>query len=61
VQLCALRYSGRLLRRGELMPQAALIFVAEQLEVEADALADYTVRGPTRYEQLGTLGSASKR
>ena len=55
VQLCALRYPGRLLRPGELIPHPALTFVAEQLEVEADALADYAVRGPTRYEQLGTL------
>ena len=31
LQLCALRYPGRLLRRGELIPAASLRFVAEQL------------------------------
>lgn len=55
VQLCALRYPGRLLRPGELIPPAALAFLGGQLATEAEALADYAARGPTRYEQLGTL------
>ena len=55
VQLCALRYPGRLLRPGELIPDDALRFVAGQLTVSPDVLADYAARGPTRYEQLGTL------
>ena len=55
VQLCALRYPGRLLRPGELIGQAPLAFVADQLEVAPDVLADYGTRGPTRYEQLDTL------
>lgn len=29
--------------------------MAAQLAVPPDALADYAARGPTRYEQLGTL------
>ncbi|MFT8723184.1 MAG: Tn3 family transposase [Acetobacter malorum] len=55
IQLCALRYPGRLLRPGELIPQIPLVFVGDQLGIEPDALADYAVRGPTRYEQLDTL------
>jgi hypothetical protein len=55
VQLCALRYPGRLLRPGEVIPPAALAFLGGQLAIEAEALADYAARGPTRYEQLGTL------
>ena len=55
VKLCALRYPGRLLRPGELIPTAPLAFVAEQLQVSPEVLAEYAIRGPTRYEQLGTL------
>lgn len=55
VQLCALRYPGRLLRPGELIPMAPLTFVADQLRVAPEVLADYATRGPTRYEQLDAL------
>ena len=55
IQLCALRYPGRLLRPGELILQTPLAFVGDQLEIDPDALADYAARGPTRYEQLKTL------
>lgn len=55
VQLCVLRYPGRLLRPGELIPPAALAFLGGQLAIEGEALARYADRGPTRYEQLGTL------
>lgn len=55
LQLCALRYPGRLLRPGELIPQPPLAFVGDQLGIEPQTLADYAARGPTRYEQLDTL------
>lgn len=55
IQLCALRYPGRLLRPGEVIPHIPLAFVAEQLQVASDVLADYAKRGPTRYEQLDAL------
>jgi len=58
IQLCALRYPGRLLRPGELIPHAPLAFVAEQLKVASEALADYAMRGSTRYEQLDALRDA---
>lgn len=55
LQLCALRYPGRLLRPGELIPAEALSFIAEQIGVAPDSLAGFAKRGPTRYEQLGLL------
>jgi hypothetical protein len=58
LQLCALRYPGRLLRPGELIPADALRFVAEQLGIHPDALASYATRFQTRYEQLGDLRTA---
>lgn len=55
IQLCGLRYPGRLLRPGELIPHAPLAFVGEQLGIEPQTLAEYATRGPTRYEQLDAL------
>jgi hypothetical protein len=40
---------------GELIPDTPLAFVAEQLQVAPEVLADYATRGPTRYEQLDAL------
>ena len=42
-------------RPGEVIRQATLAFVGEQLGVPPEALADYSARGPTHYEQLDTL------
>jgi TnpA family transposase len=39
LQLCAFRCPGRLLRPREVIPEAALAFVAGQLRVAPDALA----------------------
>jgi TnpA family transposase len=55
LQLCALRYPGRLLRPGELIPTEPLAFIAEQAGVSPDSLAGFARRGPTRYEQLRLL------
>lgn len=55
LQLCALRYPGRLLKPGEFIPDAPLRFVGDQLGIAPDLLAGYATRGPTRYEQLDTL------
>jgi TnpA family transposase len=52
LQLCALRYPGRLLRPGELIPDKALRFVAEQIGAEPEALISYAARFQTRYEQV---------
>jgi TnpA family transposase len=58
LQFCALRYPGRLLRPGEIIPQPALRFVADQLGAAPEMLATYAVRFQTRYEQLGALRTA---
>ena len=55
LQLCALRYPGRLLRPGEPIPMEAAGFIAGQLDVSSEALGDFARRTPTRYEQLGAL------
>lgn len=55
VQLCALRYPGRLLRPGEVIPPNALRFVAEQIGAEPKAIAAYGARFQTRYQQLDAL------
>ena len=55
LQLCALRYPGRLIRPGETIPEAAAVFLADQLGVDPDALASFARRAPTRYEQLTIL------
>ncbi len=55
LQLCALRYPGRLLRPGEAIPEAALRFVADQLGADLETLTAYAARFQTRYEQLDAL------
>jgi TnpA family transposase len=41
LQLCAFRYPGRLLRPGEIIPEAMSSFVAAQLGVKPDDLLPY--------------------
>ena len=55
IQLCALRFPGRLLRPGEVVPQEVLAFVAGQLDVAPDAFLAYVLRSPTRYDQPEVL------
>lgn len=55
LQLCALRYPGRLIQRGEVIPEGSLGFLAEQLGIDPDALVSFARRAPTRYEQLAVL------
>jgi TnpA family transposase len=55
LQLCALRYPGRLLRPGELIPAEALRFVADRVGTTPEALAAYAARFQTRYQQLDAL------
>ena len=58
LQLCAFRYPGRLLQRGELIPRMVLSFVAAQLGLDPDEVADYAVRGTTRYQHSAVLQEA---
>ena len=58
LQLCALRYPGRLIRPGEVIPQAVVSFVADQLDLDPEGLAGYAERAPTRYDHLDALRDA---
>ncbi|MDH3769668.1 MAG: Tn3 family transposase, partial [Nitrospirota bacterium] len=55
LQLCALRYPGRLLQPGELIPSSTLAFIAEQIDVDVEALMPYGIRENTRYEHSAAL------
>src|ERR1700676_3413423 len=41
LQLCVLRYPGRVLRQGEIMPMHLLAFIAEQVGVSPDAIGGF--------------------
>lgn len=55
LQLCALRYPGRALAPGEMIPREILSFVGAQLGVPADALLTYATRRQTRQQHMDTL------
>src|SRR3546814_3410403 len=55
LQLCCLRFPGRHLRAGELLPAIMLDPIAEQVGVDAGAIADFARRAPTRYDQLAAI------
>ena len=55
LQLCALRYPGRLLSPGEVIRCEVLRFLAAQLELKADDLLPYASREETRHEHLAVL------
>ena len=58
LQLCTLRYPGRLLRVGEAIPAPALCFVADQVGTAQEAFAAYSARTQTRYQQLDVIRAA---
>jgi TnpA family transposase len=55
LQLCTLRYPGRLLRPSEVISTLALRFVAEQIGAAHEAFAAYSTRTQTRYQQLDVI------
>ena len=55
LQLCVLRYPGRVLQRAEVVPEGLVAFVADQVKVAPEAIVGYARRLPTRYDQLATL------
>ena len=55
LQLCALRYPGRLLQPGELVPLQILRFLGAQLGLPEEALLDYARRRQTRYQHSAEL------
>lgn len=55
LQLCVLRWPGRLIQPGEAIPEALLDFVAGQLGIGGDDLTAYAERSQTRYEHSASL------
>lgn len=55
LQLCVLRYPGRVLAPGELIPMEVVEFIGAQLGLHADDLVDYASREETRHEHLAEL------
>ena len=55
LQLCALRYPGRSLTPGEVIPMEVTRFLAAQLGLKSDDLAGYASREETRHEHLAAL------
>lgn len=55
LQLCALRYPGRLLSPGEIIPEPVIKYLAAQLGLNAESLANYAIREETRHEHLAKL------
>lgn len=55
LQLCALRYPGRLIQPGELIPPRMAAFVGAQIGGSEDALLDYAARATTRYQHSAAL------
>lgn len=55
LQLCALRFPGRLLAPGEVIPEAISRFLGAQLGLPPEALIGYAVREETRREHLADL------
>jgi len=55
LQLCALRYPGRLLAPGEVISAALTRFLAAQLGLKPDDLVEYATREETRREHLAAL------
>jgi TnpA family transposase len=55
LQLCALRYPGRALAPGEMIPSEVLSFIGAQLGIPADALLTYAARRQTRQQHMDTL------
>ena len=55
LQLCALRYPGRLLAPGEIIPSEVLEFLADQIGIAAGDLAGYATREETRHNHLALL------
>ena len=55
LQLCAMRYPGRLLAPGEIIPEPITRFLAAQLGLRSDDLIEYATREETRHEHLAVL------
>ena len=57
LQLCALRYPGRMLVPGEVIPLAVSTFLGAELGIAGDLLVRYAVRRQTRQQHMEVLRS----
>ena len=57
LQLCALRYPGRALQPGELIPSEVVAFIGTQLGIAVESLLPYAARRQTRQEHMMALRS----
>ena len=57
LQLCALRYPGRVLQPGELIPSEVVAFIAVQLGIAVESLLPYAARSQTRHEHMTAMRS----
>ena len=55
LQLCALRYPGRLLSSDEVIPEKVLRFIAAQLGLTGDDVLPYAARRQTRQQHLHAI------
>ena len=55
LQLCALRYPGRLLSSDEIIPEKVLRFITAQLGLTGDDILPYAARRQTRQQHLHAL------
>lgn len=55
LQLCALRYPGRALSPGDVIPNDVLAFIGAQLGLTGEALLSYAARRQTRQQHLEAL------
>lgn len=58
LQLCALRYPGRVIRPGESVPARIVAHLCEQLDIDPVVVGDYAARAPTRYDHLDAIRAA---
>lgn len=57
LQLCALRYPGRMLHPGEMIDSAVVAFIGAQLGITVESLLPYAARSQTRHEHMTALRS----
>ncbi len=58
LQLCALRFPGRVIHPGEAVPQRIVVHLCEQLDINPAAVGEYAPRAPTRYDHLDAIRAA---
>ncbi len=55
VQLCYLRFPGRVWSLGEIVPEPVLFYVASQLKLDPTIITEYSQRDTTRREHLAEI------